>query len=203
MPFQSVPSCASVAIEGVIDSQPIVNVLNFWRPAGYVQADIDQLGVDVDGAWSADMLPNLHSTYTYVQCAVRGLELIVDLQNINGAGTGPGGEGGDALPSNCAFVLTEYTGHSGRSARGRLYVPGIPASITATANTVTSVWAVLVRDALRNIQTIAAGHGWQLTIVSRVSLGVKRPVGVNFPVVNIVARNLILDSQRNRLPVGH
>jgi hypothetical protein len=203
MPFQSVPNCAIAVVEGIIDSQPIANVLGFQTPTLYSQGDIDALSAAVDTEFAVNVLPLLHSTYTYVQTAVRGLTSPIDLQSINGTGTGPGGTGGDALPSNVAFCLTEYTGKSGRSARGRIYIPGIPASITATANTLSPTPATAFVTAYEAIFSTALTAGWTHVIISRVNNGAIREFGIGTPVTQIVHRNLILDSQRGRLPKGH
>lgn len=203
MPFQSVPNCAEAVIKATVDGVNVFNVLNFWFPSGYGQSDIDNLASAVDDIWGTNILPHLHTSYLYAGTFVRGLANIVDLQGQDLTNAGAGAEGGDSFPNNVAFVLTLYTGHTGRSARGRMYIGGIPASKTATQNTLDATYAgILVTDMLGMI-TAALAVGWQMTVVSRQSLGAVRPVGINTVVSSIVARNLVLDSQRRRLPTGH
>jgi len=203
MPFQSVPQCAEAVIKATIDGKNVFNVLNFWSPGGYDQTDIDALADAVDTSWAANMLPLLHTSYEYSGTFVRGLEDIVDLESQSLGGAGAGAIGGDSFPNNVAFVITAYTGHSGRSARGRIYIGGVPASITATQNTVSGTFATNVVSAIDQVVLDALTAGWTYTIVSRVSLGAPRLVGINTKVTDIQARNLVLDSQRRRLPKGH
>jgi len=44
---------------------------------------------------------------------------------------GEGFQGGDSLPSFCAGLLSFRTGISGRSAHGRLYLPGVPEDLVS------------------------------------------------------------------------
>lgn len=44
---------------------------------------------------------------------------------------GEGFQGGDSLPSFCAGLLSLRTGISGRSAHGRLYLPGVPEDLSS------------------------------------------------------------------------
>jgi len=201
--FQSCPQIAVAVINGVLDTQPIANVLHFRKLTSITQGDIDNLATAVDTEWGANVLPHLHSTYAYVITNVRNLEFPSDLQGSSGAGAGAGGEGGDALPSNCAFVISLYSGLSGRSARGRTYIPAIPASKTATANTLDPTYVTTLVAGFATIKTLAATFGWDQCVLSRFSLGAARPTGIGYAIATIVARNDILDSQRNRLPAGH
>jgi len=203
MPFQSVPECAEVVIKATVENLPVFNVLNFWKPGGYDIVDLDALTLAVDTAWSSYFLADLHTSYLYQGAFGKGLELINDIQSSSVAGAGAGSASGDGFPNNVAFVLTFRTGLTGRSARGRAYIGGIPASATTTNNTVFSSFAAAMVADMGQVKTAAVGAGWQLVVVSRITGGALRPLGVHNAVTSIVARNTELDSQRRRLPRGH
>jgi len=203
MPFQSVPNCAKVAIEGSLGSKQLVNVLHFKFAGTYGQSDIDALAQAVDNAVGSDYLPIITAGATYSQSVATGLENINDLTATDATNAGAGTSGGASLPNNVSFVVTLRTGLTGRSARGRFYCWPMGAGDLFSANTVTVALANQAVAFLQQVQLNAAAVNWALGIVSRRTLGAVRPTGVFFPVNDIAYRNLLTDSQRGRLPIGH
>jgi len=201
--FQSVPECAEAVIEALVDTQPIANVLHFWRPGGYTLADLQALSVLVDNQVNTSYLDNVGAGVTYSQTSVRGLEFINDQTSSTSTGAGPGRDGTLTLPSNCSFCVTLRSVLTGRSSRGRFYAFPANQAILTADNTVSSTYANAIVDFLLNMRTDAGLAGWTMVIVSRFSNKVKRAAGVHFTVEQITHRNLIIDSQRGRLPQGH
>lgn len=112
-----------------------------------------------------------------------------------------GGVSGSALPNECAFCVSLHSASRGRSARGRMYLPAIPVSSMADANTLSTASAsALVSDVQVLINTIN-NMGVAFVIVSYVSNNAPRPGGpVYFPVISAVATDNTIDSQRRRKP---
>jgi hypothetical protein len=180
------------------------NVLNFFFAGGYAQADIDALASAVDAGVGADFLPVLAAGTNYVNTLVRGLTDPIDLTATNntnaGAGTNPGTV---ENPSNVAFCVTLRTGLTGRSARGRFYALGSTQSDMAAQNLFKSAYGDAVVAFLDDLNIATALLGWRLVILSRVAAGVARPVAIHNNVTDISYRNLVVDSQRGRLPANH
>lgn len=110
-----------------------------------------------------------------------------------GAGTAP------VMPNNVTLAIKFGTPYAGRSFRGRVYHIGASeSSITgdfwdgATVDLIVSAWRVLQNS-------VAFELGTELVVVSRVSEGVQRAVGVATPVSYIVVTDLRVDTQRRRL----
>ena len=203
MAFQSVPQCAKVAIEGISGSKQLANVLHFKFAGAYGQTDMDNLAQAVDNAVGSDYLPVITAGAQYVQTVATGLEFINDIQSVDVTSAGVGGISGAQLNNNVTLCVTIRTALTGRSARGRFYAWPTGASQLSAANTFSAGYGNALQAAVDQMKINAAGYGWTMVIVSRRTLGALRPVGVGFPVTSIAYRNLISDSQRGRLPIGH
>lgn len=203
MTFQSVPDCAEVVIQGSIAGQGVANVVNFHQPGGYNQASIDALAAAADAWVGANYLPIFANSVTYLQCLVRGLQSVIDLTGTNGTNTGPGTLAGSGMPANATLCVTLRTGFTGRSARGRFYVWPFASSVLVTSQTVSPTYASNCAAALLQLRSDAQAIGWEMSIVSRRTLGALRPVGIATHVTSIVSRNDEVDSQRHRLLRGH
>jgi len=181
----------------------MVNVLGFHKPGDYDQTDIDNLADAVDSAVGSNGLPIFHVGLTYLDTIVRGLNSIVDLTSTNSDSTGVGTGASLALPNSTAFVVTLRSGLAGRSARGRVYLPGLGTSNMFDTNTVSTTYAAAAVSYITTIQAAASAFSWDLAILSRFTAGAMRPSGVYYKVTDIVARNRLVDTQRGRLPPGH
>lgn len=202
MAFQSVPNTASAFVQGVTNGQPTSFLLYFYRAAGYSQTDLDNLSAAVDSWAGAELRPLLSTNYAYVGTEVRGLEDEEDLTSFNNTNAGAGGVAQDPLPNNCSFAIKRLSGFTGRSARGRVFLPGIPRTSINPADdnrflqASVSLWIQLFLDILAYV----AASGWIEVIVSRYTQGAKRPTGVVFAVADWANTDLVVDSQRRRLP---
>lgn len=105
---------------------------------------------------------------------------------------------GDYLPGNCAMCVSLRTGFGNRSARGRMYIPGIPEARTTGASMATEL-----RDAgAAGIQQILINQsimGLTLSVCSKYHEGQPRPLGVMTPITSAYVDEYV-DSQRRRLP---
>lgn len=203
MAFQSAPNMAEAVIQGSMGGKAVYNILNFQKPGGYDETDILALATLVDLWWGTDLVPLLNVGYAYVQTLARGLENLNDYEatvsDTAGSGTVTGGPAGN----NAALCLTHRSGLTGRSARGRTYIGGIPASVMLSATTVTTTFVNDIVNAFDNILSVASAAGWVFSVLSRYSGGAPRTTAVHFPIVSIEARNNEIDSQRGRLLTGH
>lgn len=201
MAFQAVPDVAQVQIRGSIDGQLTVNDLYFYKAAGGITVfDLNELTNSVV-AWYADTIATaLSDAWTFDNA------LAQDLTTEGGArvnyfqGT-PGGTSGAYMPNNVSFAIRFDTFAGGRSGRGRNYLPAIPA-LWVSGNTMNAEPLnafVSAYNLLVNPSELLA-VGWLWVVVSRISAGAVRPVGVFNEVIGASATDNVLDSQRRRLP---
>jgi hypothetical protein len=105
----------------------------------------------------------------------------------------------ESLPFNCAMCISFRSANRGRSGRGRNYVGGLTEADQASSVIVSS----RVTGAVTSYQQlIGAGTftpGLQFVIVSRFQNKLPRPSALVQPVINVLAVDSIIDSQRRRL----
>lgn len=107
---------------------------------------------------------------------------------------------GEPLPNNCTVCTKLSSGLVGRSHRGRKYAVGLPASFLGPTKQVITDVAQAAFDAVyQQLMTDMIVEGWKLVVTSFVSGGVPRAAGVNTELI-AATTNLVLDSQRRRLP---
>jgi len=203
MAFQSVPNAAELVIQATSSSKQMVNVLGFVKAGGYNALDIANLADAADAVVQSDYLPLIHGNVHYDGCLARGLENANDFVSLVTAGAGNGTATGDLLPTNVTLCVTMRSALSGRSARGRFYALPTGASNQAGVNLFSSTYGNALEAFLVALETAAAAQGWTHCIISRFANKVARPTGVTFVVTSNGYRNLIMDSQRGRLPKGH
>lgn len=201
MSFQSVPDCASAAIHFTQAGKDIINRLTFAKAGGYDQTDIDALAARVDATVASDWLTQIVSTCAYTGTEVKGLADLIDLSAINLDGAAAGAHNGNPLPNNVTLAMRFTTGATGRSARGRMFIVGLPdnkldSSTDIVDNTFASAWL----DAVSAMQDAAALDGWLHCVVSRFTGGSPRTTGVYRLVTAVSYFNRFSDSQRGRLP---
>jgi len=204
MTFQSAPECAEAVIQFEMASRPMFNVLNFRKPDGYTQADIDALAAAVDSAVGAVYINNIMGGISYVNTHVRGLADPVDLEaevNDNaGTGTYPAGS---QLPGNATMAVRLSTGFSGRSARGRVYVMPGSTNMLSGPNTFAVGAADTFIDAIEEIRVQALAAGWVLVVLSRRNGGFVLATAEPRAVTSITYANTKVDSAKRRLAINH
>jgi hypothetical protein len=114
------------------------------------------------------------------------------------------GTDGSPNPNSVTLAFHKATNGRGRSAQGRLYVPGISTTRIVGVNNVAAVWAddvcarltilIGVIDALVGIGTPF------LAINSLVTGGAPRAAGLLSAITAFVCRDYVVDVQRRRLP---
>lgn len=166
----------------------------------YDQADIDNLA-DVCDAWfSANILPLMSVSATYLRTDVRGLTSAIDLQASANAGQGVGGSANTPLPNNVSFVVKHSTGFTGRSARGRSYMIAIPNNTLQTnEDFLLSTQADDYVDAFDALDVVLDAEGWDGVVVSRYTGGVLRSTPITLSIIDHSYVDLGLDTRRKRL----
>jgi len=202
MAFQSVPNTIELTFHCICNSEPVVNTFYFLAPAGYEESSVQALAEEGWAWWATEMPAKMPVAFYLNQAIARGLENENDSVYTYEDSDVFGTIASNPTPSNVAYCVSRRSAYTGRSARGRVFIGPLAVSVLqADENLVTSVWSGNLVDSLNTLRTTIHGI-LTLTevIVSRYANKARRTVGVTFPVVNYVATDLRVDSQRARLP---
>jgi len=200
MPFQPIPNTVSAAVRYLQGGVAVENVWYFQKPTGYNQADLDDLALAIDD-WTNDSWKGLVAVDTvFKEVYVRGQENSADLQTTSAVNAGWLGAGGSGWNNNTSKAIRLDSGLTGRNARGRFFVAGLPVPGSDGLNRVKQTWVDDVIEALEALKTIVEALGFIWVIVSKFVDGVKRTTAVTFDLQGFSVSNLTTDSMRGRLP---
>jgi len=200
MTFQSVPDTAEVLVTFDYEGRGSLFTLYGKYTGAYDLTALQDLADAVDGAVGAGIAALMTAAQDYTGTTVRGLEFENDQVAVSIAGVVSGSVSAAALPPNVTLAIRRVSGLTGRSARGRIYIPFLNQNFMQTdRNFVTQAaadaWVALLDD----IDTAMIGAGWTPVIVSRYTNGAPRVFGATFNIAGWNYNDLNVDSQRRRL----
>jgi len=202
MTFIPVENCAHVLIQGSLFGQQVDNDLYFRHTTGPIAAsDLVTLATDIGSWWTTTIVPLLNEQYTAIFARARDLTTQFGFSSEVSLGATAGGVTGESAPNNCTMAVSFRTAFVGRSNRGRNYVPVLTNS-QVTDNTIDAGFAT---DIVNGYALLIAGGGatpagWTWVVVSRFNAGLPRVAGVFNEIFTVLTTDLIVDSQRRRLP---
>lgn len=207
MPFVPVPATLQVDVIYLLEGQRVENTLYFERGDGWDLAEIESFLFNLYTLIADDLLPFLSAAIQLVEVIGR----LLDAASSIGASFIPptppsGGVSGNSAPNNVTYTISFKTGLTGRSFRGRNYVPGLPGS-AVTGNTISPTTRAGLLAFYSSLIAFAESEGATWVVVSRYS-GVdpvtKDPIprvtGVTTPISAVGTFDATVDSQRRRLP---
>ena len=200
MTFQSVPNVVEAVPHITMNGKEITLTFYGEIAGGYSAADVQNLADEMDDWAATELKPWLSVSGTYDFTSTRGLEFANDVIGLSSTGAGAGGEASQALPNNAVLSVKRRSGFTGRSARGRVYVPVAFGELSTNENYVSSGFAVGITAALDEVRVYMLNAGFTEVIVSRYTGGSLRATGVTFDVVDYSVVDTRIDSQRRRLP---
>jgi len=201
MPFQSAVNCAEARVIASVNSRPVSIGFNCEFISGaYSQADIDVLAETIDAGFALHILPRLSSSCVYNRTDVRGLTSAVDLFGTDNTNQGIGGVAAVPCPNNVAWVIKHLTGFTGRAARGRSYLFGLPFSILDTdEDTIDQADADAFVDAFDTISALLDSEGWNHVVLHRYSAGAPLSTATIYTITSYAYTDLRVDTRRKRL----
>lgn len=207
MPFVPVPGVVQVDVIYLWDSQRVENTMYFEKGDGWSLADIEDLLDNIRTFIGTELLPSLTSAIQLIELIGRLLDTASSIGfslPINPPESGS--IAAESMPNNVTYTVSLKTGLTGRSFRGRNYVPGMHVD-AVTGNTVTSGFRSAVLNFYTALLTWAAANGTPMVVVSRYSgvnpttgKPIPRTTGVATPIVSVTTFDSTVDSQRRRLP---
>ena len=130
---------------------------------------------------------------------MRGLTNENDIVVTDGTSAGAGGLTGSDQAPQVSFALKRASAFTGRSARGRVFMPPMLASQLSDNRTVSTAYADAVTAAHNTLVTATLGADWVHVIISRETGGVQRAAAVGFDVVAYSYTDRVVDTQRRRI----
>lgn len=167
--------------------QAVQNVLHAVLPE-----DFDPSGAagDIASIWQTEIMPFLTNNVLLAEVQV------TDYSEAGGE-TGAvsaavvGGSASAPLPPNCAIALSWRTGRSGRSFRGRTYLPGIGEDKVSGGGVIDSGFVAALNGAGTDLLVALSGAGYPLIVASRL-------LGTGEIISSCIVDNIV-DTQRRRL----
>lgn len=200
-PFIPAPKVAKLQIILLNDGQRTENVLHFVKSAGWDLSGLIALAASVIGNWTSTV-GLVTSTQAQLLTVIADNMAVEAGEHYEVTPTSPimGGDSAAPLPNNCSFKLRFGTGLRGKSYRGGIYHSGMTEAFV-TKSELASVKATAIRDAWDNLTSqMAHDSSSNLGIVSYCHARVWRTTAIASNVVSIDYADLVVDSQRRRLP---
>lgn len=197
MPFLATPNGIEVKLIMSQNGVPVVNVWHVENTTPITPSVLSSTLALFDGWLTTDYAGLIQPSVLFQEWIVTDISVAGGAQ-ITGTPTAPNGTAaGVQSAGNAAFVASLRTGLSGRSNRGRTYVPGISVSAFVDAQHVTTVYAAAVNTAFANLVTILVAASQHLAVLSKFLGGVLRVAGLLIEITQIITDTKV-DSQRRR-----
>lgn len=201
MPFVPAPNTALVELVYSLDGQIIENTLYFENSAAPEPADLSDLGDAIAAWWIANMASALTNDLSLNQVVVTDLTTETSPSVLSMAGLPHAGAGSaDALPNNVVLCISFRTDHRGKSARGRNFIPGLQENQTHGSYADVGLDAVFIAAYGLLIGPAAISPSWEWVVCSKFTGGNPRVSALMQPVTAVTVTDMVLDSQRRRLP---
>lgn len=199
MAFQPAAGIAKAELRGSLFGQQIENVLHFKFNSAITGTAIEALAAALDDWMVSNYIALMPAEYLYRETYVKDLTTAFSSEWTSYVNAGDAGTLDAAMPGNVAWAVKFNTGSSGRSYRGRAYVPCTRANVDD--NVVLLSFATNWVAGFAALITALASDApdWTWVVLSRVTGGVPRPDGVGTPITTIGWSDLNVDSQRRRL----
>lgn len=193
MPTPVVPNCLQIAFVFSYAGQEGENVLHCNGEGIGSAIKLNDTLTAAATAWQDNVLPFMSDDTSFLRVdgtMLNGPGSLIDTFDVPGA---PIGDGGGNLHSQVeALCFTKWSGVSGRTNRGRIYIGGIPTGVI-TEGLVDSTYANNLRGGLNAFSAQMATTAAPLVILSRKELAIK-------PLNEFKLHDYCVDTQRRRLP---
>jgi len=201
MPFIPAPQIIMVEFRALMAGQKIENRIMIDNLAPVTSGDLDTVALGYLAWAETEYFPILPASIQLVEVVCTDLTTDSGGQ-VSRPPSSPtfGGVGSEAMPNEVTICASLRSASRGRSARGRLFVLGLPKSQVLENNVITAHLTAL-QSAISGIGSEAGVLGKQWVVVSYRHDGDVRPGGpVYFPITDVLFVDPVVDSQRKRKP---
>lgn len=197
MPFLATPRGIEAKLIMSQNGVPVVNVWHVKAAGSVTTADLTSVLGQFDSWLTASYANIIQPSILFVEWVVTDISVAGGAQVTGTPGTANGQALGIQSAANAAFVASLRTGLSGRSNRGRTYVPGISQSVIVDAQHVSTTYATAVNASFVTLISALTLAGYKLCVLSKYLDKVLRAAGLLVEIVQIITDTKI-DSQRRR-----
>lgn len=201
MVFIPTPNAVTASMRYLWDGQQVENTLSFYDPSGWSEPTMEILGnilINWRTTWLRPLQSNALSMiecYVVDQSADDAPAITVSVPT----GDQPGTAINAALPNNVTWAIQFRTAFRGRSGRGRNYALGLTEGQVA-GNQISPALAAEYIEAYQELAADLEGGDYKHVIISKYDNKTPRVTGLNRLVTAYSYANLVIDSQRRRLP---
>ena len=199
MPFIPIPNTVRCELRFTQDSQQVANIFHVWKDEPLTVGDLNTIGAVFVNWWSG-MSSFIGDTVTFREIDMRDQSSVGAIGILYNTGLPITGTAvGAVLPNHVTAAIKWGTGLTGRSYRGRTYHIGLTEG-QVTDNELTSLIItdlLLVYNELISDMTTA---GYSLVVASRYANNAPRTTGIVTPILTAAFADVVVDSQRKRLP---
>jgi hypothetical protein len=197
--FIPVPNAAQVSMRYLWAGQKVENVFGVRKLTSEAVWDTASIFTTFRNFWIEHLKLQLSAQISLTEIAFQPLDTEGTPGTLDTLVTPIPGNNGASVPNNVAFVVTLRTGSTGRSYRGRSYVPGLPRDSVTDSRLQGTAPADIVAcyNALIGDLTETGAH---LAIISKYHNKLPRVTGVATDVTVATFVDNVTDSQRRRLP---
>jgi len=198
MAFIPTPNCVRSSLVGVVSSQLAVNTLWFQ---GLGPADASALS-DLNDAlidwYTGSILPLLSNGFALdaVNSIAQDTSFAPSVSTTGGL-PAVGAVNSATQAPQVAGVVSFRTPNRGRSARGRIYLPGVPENALDTPGTMNSTFRAAVVSAFDALNGVVGALNYSHVVVSHFTNHLPRTAGFPQPVITYLM-DAPLDTQRRR-----
>lgn len=200
MAFIPVELVAQFAMHYEWDGQKVENAIYAKRLAGW---DTDSL-LDAAGIIRTTLIDVLaplraeNCIWNEIVCTdLTAFDAVQAVYNFDAPS--PGTDTGEPMPNNVTWCVKFLTEQRGRSYRGRNYIVGLTVS-EVLGNLIDSANADTIVDAYNQTFSDLAAANYLPVVVSRYFNNAPRVAGISTLITDCTYTDLVLDSQRKRLP---
>jgi len=197
MPFLATPQGIEVKLIMSQNSIPVVNVWHVKAAGAVTPADLTSVMGQFDSWLTASYANIIQPSVLFTEWIVTDISVAGGAQVTQVPTTANGQATGSQSAANAAFVASLRTGLSGRSNRGRTYVPGISQSSIVDAQHVAGAYATAVNASFVTLISALTLAGYKLCVLSKYLAGVLRVAGLLIDIIQVITDTKI-DSQRRR-----
>jgi hypothetical protein len=132
MPFQPVENCVGAVVNGSIGSIPFVNTFGIPWTGAIGETEATGVGDFIRDLWADNLTAFMADEYAVSSITITDLRTETGFQfEYTDTATMTGDNAGQALPFQCAALITWTTALRGRSYRGRNYFGGFVEAVSS------------------------------------------------------------------------
>jgi hypothetical protein len=198
MPFVPFVDTVKAVIENRLGTILWSYTLHFVKD-GFTFQDMIDLAEDLFAWWRDEILPQQCNAVYLTKVSVYDLTSEEAPVYVYAPGEEQGTDADPVMALNVALCNTFRTSNRGRSARGRLYLAGLPETSAGANNWTDAPMLEALQDAFELLIDPGVSAGWTLVIASRMTDKQWREEGITEAVQTTEIRNTRFSTQRRRI----